>query len=354
MSVPALVVEDLRKEFRSKPKRSLFKAFRKSRQPENGAAAGANGGNGADGAKTVVAVDGVSFSVPQGEVFGLLGPNGAGKTTTIKMLSTLLRPTSGRVVIQGLDVDKEPAKVLSRIGTVLSGERCVYWKLTGRENLQYFGALYGLSGPRLTKKIDDLLGRFQLTQRADETVEKYSTGMKRRITLARALLHDPEVLVLDEPTAGLDPQAARNLRELVLELKGEGKTVLLTTHYMEEADLLADRVAIIDHGKVIALDSPDHLKRELRQVKVVELEAGEWRDELGQTLKAAGLITSWTAERPSDGETWRVVIHLPLEVSVGTVIKAYLEQGNSVQNLTVKEASLEDVFIQLTGKSLRD
>lgn len=345
MSVPALTVEDLRKEFRSKPKRSLLKAF--SRR-------GPGGNNGATGAKTVVAVDGVSFSVPQGEVFGLLGPNGAGKTTTIKMLSTLLRPTSGRVLIQGLDVEKEPSRVLSRIGTVLSGERCVYWKLTGRENLQYFGALYGLSGPRLTKKINGLLERFQLTQRADETVEKYSTGMKRRIALARALLHDPEVLILDEPTAGLDPQAARNLRELILEFKSEGRTVLLTTHYMEEADFLSDRVAIIDHGKVIALDSPDHLKRGLRQVRVVELEAGEWRDEFGETLKAAGLITSWTAQRPSEGETWRVVIHLPLEVSVGTVVKAYLEQGNSVQNLSVKEATLEDVFIQLTGKSLRD
>jgi len=346
MSVPALVLEDLRKEFRSKPKRGLFQGL--TRRPR----AGDEGG--ADGARTVIAVDGVSLSVPQGEIFGLLGPNGAGKTTTIKMISALLRPTSGRVLIQGLDVEKEPARVLARIGTVLSGERCVYWKLTGRENLQYFGALYGLSGPRLTRKIDDLLERFQLAQRADETVEKYSTGMKRRIALARALLHDPEVLILDEPTAGLDPQAARNLRELILQFKKEGKTVLLTTHYMEEADFLSDRVAVIDRGKVIALDSPDHLKRGLRQVRVVELEAGEWRDEFGQTLRAAGVISGWSAQRSPEGETWRVVIHLPLEVSVGTVIKAYLEQGNNVQNLTVKEPSLEDVFIQLTGKSLRD
>ena len=329
MSVPALQVENLRKEF-PRPKKAK------------------------DAASTVAAVDGVSFSVARGEIFGLLGPNGAGKTTTIKMVSTLLRPTSGKALIHGFDAEKEPAKVLGRIGTVLSGERCVYWKLTGRENLEYFGALYGLYGADLRRRISALLERFQLTQRADETVEKYSTGMKRRIVLARALLHDPSLLILDEPTAGLDPQGARNLRDLILELKAEGRTIVLTTHYMEEADALSDRVAVIDHGRVIALDTPQTLKETLADTRVVELEVREWDENVGRELEAAGLVTGFAARREPERDEWHVVLHLLPGVGAAAAISGYLERGNSVLNLAVKEPTLEDVFIQLTGKSLRD
>jgi ABC-2 type transport system ATP-binding protein len=206
-----------------------------------------------------IAVNNISFSVKKGEIFGFLGPNGAGKTTTIKMISTLLKPTSGKILINGIDVDKSPIEVLKNLGTVLAGERSIYWKLTGRENLEYFAAMHGITGKEAKDKIDYLLKRFNLEKRADETVEKYSTGMKQRIALAKALIANPPIVILDEPTSGLDPQSARNLRELIMEIKEEGRTILLTTHYMEEADQLSDRIAIIDHGKIIALDTPENV-----------------------------------------------------------------------------------------------
>ena len=351
MAAQALSVVNLRKEFRrARPGRGLAGLFRRSRSRDEKAEPSANGSNGS----LTVAVDDVSFDVQKGEIFGLLGPNGAGKTTTIKMISTLLRPTSGSILVDGSDPDKEPARVLARIGTVLSGERCIYWKLTGRENLEYFGSLYGLSGPDLRRRIDALLDRFQLSHRAGETVEKYSTGMKRRIVLARALLHDPSLLILDEPTAGLDPQGARNLRDLILELKAEGRTVLLTTHYMEEADALSDRVAVIDHGRLIALDTPAALKKRLGNTGVIELEVGTWDERAGQSLKDAGLVSGFAATRLTEADAWRVILHLPEGVGAAAALSAYLEHGNSVQNLSVKEPTLEDVFIRLTGKSLRD
>ncbi len=346
MSEPALRVENLCKEFAVKKKGGLFKRLF------------GRFGNGDEDSnsdrKSFVAVNKVSFDIEKGEIFGLLGPNGAGKTTTIKMISTLLRPTSGSVNVHGVNVSVDPQRVLQMIGTVLAGERCVYWKLTGRENLEYFGALYGQRGPELKQRIDYLLDRFQLSKRADETVEKYSTGMKRRIVLARALLHNPRLLILDEPTAGLDPQAALNLRDLILELKGEGKTVLLTTHYMEEADILSDRVAIIDHGEIISLNTPEQLKRDLKQTKVVSLDVLEWKDQFGDALCAAGLVSNYTAQHDTANRRWRLTMHLADGVSVGAMMAAYLEQGNSVQSLAVNEPSLEDVFIHLTGKSLRD
>jgi len=334
-----LIIERLRKVFTKKKGGFLRQLL-----------GGARRGDGEE----ITAVDSIDFSVDRGEIFGLLGPNGAGKTTTIKLISTLLRPTSGRVLVHGLDVDRHSQRVLSLMGTVLSGERCIYWKLTGRENLEYFGALYGLRGPGLRNKIDRLLERFQLSDRADETVEKYSTGMKRRIALARALLHDPQLLILDEPTAGLDPQGARNLRELILELQAEGRTVLLTTHYMEEADHLSDRVAIIDHGRIIALDTPEHLKHGLQQTRVVRLDTRGWEDDAADALQAAGLISAYTATYDASDRLWRTVIHIPNGVSVGALLTAYLEGGNSVLNVAVQEPTLEDVFIDLTGKSLRD
>src|SRR5688500_1121279 len=192
-----------------------------------------------------VAVDGVSFDIRAGEIFGLLGANGAGKTTTIKMLCTLLEPSGGTATINGYDIVREAGQVRQSLGAVLTGERSVYWKLTGRENLEYFAALYHIPRPVAKRRIAELLERLDLADRADELVERYSSGMKQRVAIAKALLPNPPVLLLDEPTIGLDPQSARNLRELILETRAEGRTVLLTTHYMEEADQLSDRVGII-------------------------------------------------------------------------------------------------------------
>jgi ABC-2 type transport system ATP-binding protein len=207
------------------------------------------------------AVDGVDLDVRRGEIFGLLGPNGAGKTTTMKMLATLLEPTAGSARVLGLDVVRDAREVRRRMGAVLSGERSLYWKLTGRENLEYFAALYHVPARATRARIDHSLAAVQLVDRADDYVERYSTGMRQRLVLARALLPDPELLLLDEPTVGLDPQAARDLRGRVAGLKADGRTAVLTTHYMEEADQLCDRVAIIDHGRIVALDTPAALKR---------------------------------------------------------------------------------------------
>ncbi len=207
------------------------------------------------------AVAGVDLEVRRGEIFGLLGPNGAGKTTTMRMLATLLEPTEGSARVLGLDVVTQAREVRRRMGAVLSGERSLYWKLTGRENLDYFAALYHVPRQLTRERIVAALAAVQLTDRADDYVERYSTGMRQRLVLARALLPDPELLLLDEPTVGLDPQAARDLRERVVRLRDTGRTILLTTHYMEEADQLCDRVAIIDHGRIVALDRPSELKR---------------------------------------------------------------------------------------------
>ena len=206
--------------------------------------------------KEVVAVDGVSFSVPEGEIFGLLGPNGAGKTTTIKMLCTLITPTSGDAFVNGFSVAKDQQKVRENLGVMLTGERTLYWKLTGRENLEYFAALYHLDTLDAKKRIDELLQLLGLKERQDMLVENYSTGMRIRLSFAKAILNDAPVLLFDEPTASLDPQSSRLIRDVIRGLRKEGHAIILTTHNMEEADILSDRVAIIDQGKIVALGSP--------------------------------------------------------------------------------------------------
>lgn len=329
MTIPVIVLDQLRKEF---PQRGPAK--KRESAP-------------------FIAVDDVSFTIPQGEIFGLLGPNGAGKTTTIKMISTLLRPTSGTVVVAGVDVVKQPTRALRHIGTVLTGERSIYWKLTGRENLEYFAALCGLP-PRLARqRVATLLERFALTKRADELVEKYSTGMRQRICLSKALLAEPTVLILDEPTAGLDPQSARNLREMIVEIREEGRTVLLTTHYMEEADQLCDRIGIIDHGKIIALDAPAALKDRLDTEKLLMAELGDWRDEWGHRLVEHG-ATHFKALFDQTSRHWQLNVHLNGRLSPGQAMAMLVEDGASVMQFSLKTPSLEDVFISLTGKSLRE
>jgi len=206
----------------------------------------------------VTAVDGVSLYVAKGELFGLLGPNGAGKTTTVNILCGLLKPTNGSVVVNGYDVQKESAKVKELIG-VCPQETAVYSYLTGIENIELFGNLHVLDKDTLKTRRDMLLEKMGLTQDAKRRVEKYSGGMKRRLSLILALIHDPQIIFLDEPTIGMDPQSRRAVWDFMEYLKREGKTIFLTTHYMEEAEALCDRVGIIDHGKLITLDSPKEL-----------------------------------------------------------------------------------------------
>src|SRR5438093_9634941 len=222
--------------------------------------------------KEIEAVKGVSFEIEKGELFGLLGPNGAGKTTTIKMLITLLIPTGGSARVLGLDVVRQAREVRRRIGYVFGGERGVYERLSGYDNLRYFAELYGVPAREQKRRIEELLELVGLTGREHERAEGYSRGMKQRLHVARGLLRDPEVLFLDEPTIGLDPVGAREVRATIASLTAAGKTVLLTTHYMFEADALCDRIAVITQGKIVAEGTPSDLKSIVADRTVVEIE----------------------------------------------------------------------------------
>ena len=301
------------------------------------------------------AVDGVDLQIERGEIFGLLGPNGAGKSTTIRMLCTLLEPTSGTATVNGFDIVKQANDVRRSLGTVLAGERSIYWKLTGRENLEYFAALYHIPQAVAKKRIEDLIGRMEIKDRANELVEKYSTGMRQRIAIAKALLARPPILLLDEPTLGLDPQAARRLRELIAELKQEGHTILLTTHYMEEADLLSDRIGIIDTGKVIALDTPEGLKRHIDQQEIIRLELSGWHDDIADRLRSISGIENITTRQQAEADLWEVNLHAQnSRAALPRIVEHISGNGTRLVNMNIVKPSLEDVFIHLTGKALRD
>ncbi len=240
-------------------------------------------------AREVVAVDDVSFEVQEGELFGLLGPNGAGKTTTIKMLTTLLIPTLGSASVKGFDVVAHANDVRKRIGFIFGGERGLYWRLSGIDNLRYFASLYNIDYDVTKKRIPYLLDMVGLNGRGDEKVQGYSRGMKQRLHVARTLLHDPDILFLDEPTLGLDPVGAREFRQVILGLQSEKKTILLTTHYMFEADALCDRIAIINHGRIIASDTPSGLKTHVSDLNVVEVETFGAPESIIEKLRVAAV-----------------------------------------------------------------
>jgi ABC-2 type transport system ATP-binding protein len=299
------------------------------------------------------AVDGIDLVVEAGEIFGLLGPNGAGKTTTMKMLATLLIPTSGTIRVLGIDPLERPREVRARLGAMLSGERSLYWKLTGRENLEYFAALYHVPPSETKARIANVLAAVKLADRADDYVERYSTGMRQRLALARALLPNPPLVVLDEPTVGLDPQASRDLRDRVRELKAQGRTVLLTTHYMEEADQLCDRVAIIDHGRIVALDTPAALKRTIRAEEVVHLEIGVDGDDAAVIDRLGRSATVARTERHNG--TLNVTAHCASARDfVPAAFDAARSTGATIRHVEVVPVTLEDVFLALTGRALRE
>ncbi|PWB75051.1 MAG: ABC transporter ATP-binding protein [Anaerolineales bacterium] len=301
------------------------------------------------------AVNGVDLQIQRGEIFGLLGPNGAGKSTTIRMLCTLLEPTSGTAHVNGYDIVRQANDVRRSLGTVLAGERSIYWKLTGRENLEYFAALYHIPTAVAKKRVDELIERMELKDRANELVEKYSTGMRQRVAIAKALLARPPILLLDEPTLGLDPQAARRLRELIAELKQEGHTILLTTHYMEEADQLSDRIGIIDTGRIIALDTPEGLKRRINQKEIIRLEVSGWQEYIAENLRAMQEVENLVARRQAETDLWEVNMQASNSRAVlPRLVESISQNGTRLVNMNIVKPSLEDVFIHLTGKALRD
>jgi ABC-2 type transport system ATP-binding protein len=298
----------------------------------------------------VAAVDALDLSVHAGEIFGLLGPNGAGKTTTAGMLTTRVIPTSGTAYVGAVDVVAHPALAKQLIG-IVSQQNTLDRQLTVWENLYFHGRLFGISAADSRRKADELLEQLHLTKWAKASVYALSGGMAQRLMMARAIFHRPAVLFLDEPTAGLDPQSRLALWEILGELNGAGQTILLTTHYMEEADELCDRLAIMDHGKILALDTPADLKRSVGADTIATIKAtgGEL-----QTLaeRLSGAIAEVSNTRVIDGG---VELHVKeAERLVPRLVGATEEAGFELADLSIAEPSLETVFISLTGKELRD
>ena len=293
------------------------------------------------------AVDKISFTVKAGELFGLLGPNGAGKTTTINMLSTLLNPTSGRAEVAGFDVTKNRCEVRQSIGVVFQ-DPALDTKLTGKENLDFHGIMYGMPKREREKRIKEVLKLVELEDRANMLVEKYSGGMKRRLEIARGLIHRPKVLFLDEPTLGLDAQTRRHIWDYIKKLNKESEiAIILTTHYMEEADYLCSRVAIIDHGKIVVMDTPQNLKHSLGG-DVVCLEVGD-----GARLAKVLRREEWVkAVKKYDGKMCATMEHG--ERRIPQIVSIAQKSGIRIRSVSLHEPSLEDVFIHYTGKSIRE
>jgi ABC-2 type transport system ATP-binding protein len=299
---------------------------------------------------SLLAVDHVSFDVKHGEIFGLLGPNGAGKTTSIRMICGMLTPTSGTVIVAGFDVSQKPQEVKRRIGLVPDISN-LFAELSARVNLEFMGKLYGLNKKTRRERIDEVLELFQLKDRQHDLVKYYSKGMHRRLTIAAALLHQPEILIMDEPTSGLDAQTARLVREIIIDLNKEGRTILITTHQIDEADKLAQRVGIIDHGHLIALDTPEKIKnsvesRHALEIKILNEEnLQRW---VPIVKKAADVDNAFIAEG-------RIrILSKDLTQIIPEVVNLLDKNGGKIESISVAQPTLEDAFINLTGKSIRE
>jgi len=296
--------------------------------------------------KKIIAVDDVSFEIKEGELFGLLGPNGAGKTTTTKMLTTLLIPTKGSATIKGFDVVDGAEEVRKRIGFIFGGERGLYWRLSGIDNLRYFASLYGIDPNVSKKRIEYLLGLVGLKGRGDENVGGYSRGMKQRLHVARTLLHDPDILFLDEPTLGLDPVGAREFRNVIRSLQDEKKTILLTTHYMFEADALCDRIGVINHGSIIALDTPSGLKSHVKDLNVVEIETFGIPEPVLEKLRGLTFVDALSVEDHEQKQMLLIQTERGAE-AVPDIMSAV--EGQRVGRVIVREPTLEDAYVRLVG-----
>jgi ABC-2 type transport system ATP-binding protein len=297
------------------------------------------------------AVDDISFEVKKGEIFGLLGPNGAGKSTTLRMLSTLARPTKGTATIGGYDIVKDETKVRQLIG-IVSEKMIMYNRLTARENLWFFGCLFDIPKDVLSKRIDELLEMVQLTPFKNSQVGTFSTGMRQRMNVIRALLNTPQVLYLDEPTLGLDPQSSVEIREFVKKLNRENSTaVVLTTHMMVDADLMCNRIAIVDHGKVVALDTSANLKKMVSgaDTHIIKLTIPNLSSTLVEKLQALKCADAVTQE---SGIELKILVHG--DDALDNIIDATRANGGKISDMENLQPTLEDVFLHITGHQVRD
>lgn len=293
------------------------------------------------------AVDGISLEVPEGELFGFLGPNGAGKTTTLSMVSGLLKPDQGRVSIAGIDVWDSP-KAAKRILGLVPQDLALYEELTARENLAFWGSLFDLPRAQLKANIDLWLDRVGLKDRAREPVSKFSGGMKRRLNLAIGLVHNPKVVLLDEPTVGIDPQARKNILDIIRDIAREGTTILFTTHHLEEAESLCDRIAIMDHGKVLETGSVEELAQVVGDGDIVTV-SGPFTAAGFRAALENEPISVLTAAENSGAVSLR-----PDGMNIVTLLQKLSEGGIGITDVSIQKPSLESVFLKLTGRELRD
>ena len=307
--------------------------------------------------ENVTALAGVDLEVAPGEFFGLLGPNGAGKTTLIKILTTLLLPTSGEARIFGFDVATDTRRIRRIMNMVAGGEQSGYGILTVREQLWMFSQFYGLPSKEGWTRVDQLIEAVGLTEQRLQRVSTLSTGQRQKMNMARGLLNDPWILFLDEPTLGLDVAAARSIRELVLDWKAAvpGRTVLLTTHYMAEADELCERIAIVDHGRILAIGTPDELKRRVQRESIFRLELDRLDGGVAQLARLPG-VESAALAADTDTESQRVAVNLVLtdDAALGGVVTALGGTGSHILALRKSEPTLEDVFVELVGRGFGD
>ncbi len=296
----------------------------------------------------LVAVDGISFEIQEGEIFGFLGPNGAGKTTSISMICGLLTPSAGEIHVEGVSILKNPREVKRRLG-VVPQEVAIYEELSARENLSFWGGIFGMRGKLLRSRVDELLEQVGLEERAKEPTKNYSGGMKRRLNLALGLVHDPKLILLDEPTVGIDPQARRKILDVVRNIVSSGRTVLYTTHYLEEAEELCDRLAIIDHGKILSQGTVADLKTQLGEGSLLTVQGNFPAAKLSEAVtKVEGLL-------PIEIDDNRAMLLVARDgPGVSHSLEGLFAHGLTFDDITIKEPNLEDLFLKLTGRELRN
>lgn len=328
-----IIVDAVRKVYETKEKRGWFRSEKKQ----------------------VEAVKKLSMELHQGEIVGLLGLNGAGKTTTIKMISTLLEPTEGSITVDGLDIISHRKQIQERINMIAGGERMLYMRLTGRENLHYFGRLYALNDSEIRERVEYLLDEVGLNEAKDTPVERYSKGMKQRLQIARGLINQPDYLLLDEPTLGLDAPIARHLRQLIRKLaKEQGRGILLTSHYLQEVEELCDRVYVINKGELILCDSPAEVIRKTAGYQTIQIDVTGWEDRRKHQLCHLFHLSEEAviADKNTDDLT-RLQIKTPqAEQMVSKLLSWFIQQGLQVIHFTIQKPSLEDAIIMLSEGGL--